>query len=30
MKMTKRLICIKCNCDNHFGNLNCKDCGIEL
>ena len=24
--MTKRLICKNCGADNHFGNMNCKDC----
>ena len=28
--MTKRIICPKCSSDNHFGNLKCKECEIEL
>lgn len=28
--MTKRLTCPKCGADNHFGNLKCKDCAVEL
>ncbi len=28
--MTKRLVCESCGSDNHFGNLNCKDCGNQL
>lgn len=24
--MTKRLICRKCGTDNHFGNMNCREC----
>lgn len=28
--MTKRLICKNCGADNHFGNLNCKECEEHL
>ena len=28
--MTKRLTCENCGEDNHFGNLNCKNCNVEL
>jgi len=30
VNLTKRLTCPKCGADNHFGNLKCKDCAVEL